>query len=315
MTAHATTAISLGDLTTATPAEVDTVLADLYEQAYRHETRAAQQYEEIRSWVGRQVHGKGYRSLPATRVEVHRYFESLEAKKNPEFDQPTLSYEDRQLLSMRERWHAERDAYLAAFDAQQPYHAEFDQRGGWTRAFLVTNTGGHVHSSRSCSTCFPTTHYAWLPQVSGLAEDEIVEMAGERACTVCYPSAPVEVLSKPTQFFTPDEEAKAKRAEEREAKRAAALEAQVVVDGMKGWTNEGRGRHVYKTVRGATNAIASNLHSLCWYGMAHPSSGDWVTNVEVIRAALAAKGVDYDYDKALNNARTKVNRNGGEAQF
>ena len=29
----------------------------------------------------------------------------------------------------------------------------------WTRAFLVINSNGHVHSSMDCNTCFPTTRY------------------------------------------------------------------------------------------------------------------------------------------------------------
>lgn len=38
----------------------------------------------------------------------------------------------------------------------------FRIRGGWNRAFLVANANGHAHSSMGCSTCRPTTQYAWL---------------------------------------------------------------------------------------------------------------------------------------------------------
>jgi hypothetical protein len=44
-------------------------------------------------------------------------------------------------------------------DAVRPLHEEFVRRGGWTRAFLVTNTGGHVHRTMDCRTCFPTTQF------------------------------------------------------------------------------------------------------------------------------------------------------------
>lgn len=66
----------------------------------------------------------------------------------------------------------------------------------WTRAFIVRGRDGHIHKSRSCHTCRPTTDFGWLPQLSGQSEEEIVAAAGEMACTVCYPSAPVDVLRR-----------------------------------------------------------------------------------------------------------------------
>ena len=89
----------------------------------------------------------------------------------------------------------------------------------WNRAFLVKASNGHVHKSQACSTCFPTTEFAWLPQLSGADETEIVEAAGETACTVCYPSAPAEVLNRPTTIVTAEKAAKEAAKAEREAKR------------------------------------------------------------------------------------------------
>jgi hypothetical protein len=63
---------------------------------------------------------------------------------------------------------------------------------GWSRFFLVTANNGHIHSSMHCSTCFPTTHYAWLPTLSGLTEADAVREQGPRLCSICFPSAPVE---------------------------------------------------------------------------------------------------------------------------
>ena len=61
---------------------------------------------------------------------------------------------------------------------------------GWTRAFVVPE--GHVHSSMNCSTCRATTEFGWVTSMSGKTEAEIIEAAGSRACTVCYPNAPVD---------------------------------------------------------------------------------------------------------------------------
>ncbi len=61
---------------------------------------------------------------------------------------------------------------------------------GWARFFIVP--GGHIHSSRRCSTCYVTTMFGWLPALSGLTEADAVAAHGPLLCSVCYPSAPVE---------------------------------------------------------------------------------------------------------------------------
>ena len=96
----------------------------------------------------------------------------------------------------------------------------------WTRAFLVINSNGHVHSSMDCNTCFPTTRYNWLIQYSNDDENTIVEDAGQDACTICYPSAPAEVLNRPSRIVTADKVAKAQAKAERDAKREAKLAKQ-----------------------------------------------------------------------------------------
>jgi hypothetical protein len=93
----------------------------------------------------------------------------------------------------------------------------------WTRAFLVINSNGHVHSSMDCNTCFSTTRYNWLIQYSNDDEKTIVEDAGQDACTICYPSAPAEVLNRPSRIVTADKVAKAQAKAERDAKKLARI--------------------------------------------------------------------------------------------
>jgi hypothetical protein len=95
--------------------------------------------------------------------------------------------------------------------------------GRWSRAFIVG--GGHVHSSVNCWTCYPMTQFYWAVEFSGADEAEIVANAGDRACTVCYPTAPVD---RPTTMYTPDEkqakvdaEARAQAKIERDAAKKA----------------------------------------------------------------------------------------------
>jgi len=110
--------------------------------------------------------------------------------------------------------------------AARPLDEEFARRGGWTRAWLVLNTGGHVHRTTACRTCFPTTKFAWLTHLSGHDEAEIIDLAGRAACTECYPSAPVEVRNQPSRIKTPEQLARsAERAQRAQAKAAKAIAA------------------------------------------------------------------------------------------
>lgn len=88
----------------------------------------------------------------------------------------------------------------------------------WTRAFLVVNGNGHIHSSTNCSTCFATTSFEWLTAYSADPEIEIVTAAGETACTICFPTAPADILNRPATI-------RSKTRSEKEAARAAAAVA------------------------------------------------------------------------------------------
>lgn len=117
---------------------------------------------------------------------------------------------------------------LARINKRQAHLSEvFQARGGWTRAFLVNNTNGHVHSTMGCSSCFSTTQFQWRTELSGSDQAEIIAAAGELACTVCYPDAPVAVTSKPgtirTDAMIAREERAAKAAEAAQVKNAKAI--------------------------------------------------------------------------------------------
>ena len=92
-----------------------------------------------------------------------------------------------------ERAEAEHPALLAAYQAARgAYSAQADRYTGWSRFYLVLNSNGHIHRDTHCTTCFSTTRYAWLTELSGQTEAEVVAEYGAQLCTVCYPSAPVE---------------------------------------------------------------------------------------------------------------------------
>jgi hypothetical protein len=132
----------------------------------------------------------------------------------------------------------------------------------WTRAFLVINSNGHVHSSMNCSTCFDTTRYNWLVQYSNDDETTIVSDAGQDACTVCYPSAPADVLNRPSRIVTADKMAKAQAKADRDAKRQAKIEKQIAnaptATGEFLYIKDGKYTEEIKTERTAVSTFKSN---------------------------------------------------------
>lgn len=183
----------------------------------------------------------------------------------------------------------------AARAEQQPGEREYVRRGYWERSFLVIASNGHAHRSMHCSTCFPTTSFTWLPELSGLTEAEIVEEAGERACTVCYPSAPVDVLKRASRL-RPDVEARAARAATNAARAAAkaakAAKAITAPDGsplrVDGWVvaSEVTARNGY--VAAAAEA-ADHAEGVTSWGHRPDLAAKYGAEADQLLAALAAK--------------------------
>jgi hypothetical protein len=304
------------DLTSQSPAEIDAQIFALLQTQWAAEDKQAWLTEQAHSLAGDSKSygwGRGERQGTWRLTDVEalgkvQYFASTEG----------TDYHATQARKLIDEFGQTMTAISTAHSARLPLEAEYLRRGRWTRAYLVDNADGHVHNTTTCATWnkgWSATRYHWLTELSGNAESEIVELAGERACTVCYPSAPVDVLKRPSKLEGPVQQAAREAKQAKAAKKAAADAEAIVVEGIAE-IGDRETTKTFKTVRAATNFIAGELSSLTWYGMTHPSAQRWETNVKRIRAALEAKGVDYDYDKALANARKKTNRdNSGGAKY
>lgn len=298
----------------ATPAEIDAVLAQIDAAVWESRTREDYAYDSVERMVRDHLGLRRYEK-PSREQVRDTVKESTEA-----FEAGDADYATRQIA---QRWaeycaHTERTNDLRM--SAQPLDEEWERRGRWTRAFLVVNANGHVHRSQYCSTCFPTTRYHWVTEFSGKNETEIVEAAGERACTVCYPSAPAEVLNRPTRMFTPDEVAKQQAREERAAKKAAADALKVIVEDfptrlIRPDRIEAR-RKEFKTVRAATQAAVDARYDAIWRGrLPHlvDEAQQAVDVAEAIERALAEKTdrtVEDVRAEILAKAEKKVQRNG-----
>lgn len=109
----------------------------------------------------------------------------------------------------------------------------------WSRFYYVQNNNGHIHKDTYCSTCYDTTKFAWLTDLSDQTEAEAVESFGKVLCSVCYPSAPTDWTDgEPIEKIKAREEAAVRKAERLAKKLEKALlpdasETILSADGMK----------------------------------------------------------------------------------
>ncbi|HET9144043.1 hypothetical protein [Actinophytocola sp.] len=182
-------------------------------------------------------------------------------------------------------------------------NAEYARRGGWPRYYLVED--GHLHydvSGSRCSRIPSTTHY-WMTDFSGEDSAKVIELAGERVCTTCFPDAPVKPRPASVRFMTRTEAERAAYAEDKARKVAARKAAQITTpEGgeLRVPRSFGGTDHV-KTERAAWNRAMADATTIAWYG-----TKDSVAEREAVELCLAAlahrRGVTVD------SLRTELNK-------
>jgi hypothetical protein len=176
--------------------EVDSRLAQLWEEEFDLQRTLKWKIDAVHQAIGeRRERDRNWNNLPwpsstTEAVSTARARAEYAPDKYPSgYDKDVWdAIKCRDVVAEFDKAHEALDANQAA---QEPLHAEYLAHR-WSRFFLVRNVGGHIHSSRSCSTTFPTTQWAWLPTLSGLGEADAVAAEGTRLCSICYPTAPVE---------------------------------------------------------------------------------------------------------------------------
>lgn len=288
------------NLTTATPVEIDTLLAAL----------------DTKRWdAAAKVSGAKEGVMYAAGAKRNYYAKTWNMKFDDALDALCLTaanddtYKGAEAQRKIDRLN-EAEAAVTAIDADiAPLEAEFDRRGGWTRAFLAQAANGHIHSSQHCGSCYPTTRYFWFVGLSGHDEAEIVTKAGSDACTYCYPTAPVNDLKRPRSIFSDDEVAAQRDREARAAAKAARdakrIEKALTADGSEflvEWT-EVRGGHdrdangnstyvtrprrqyeTFKTEQAATQWV---VQQMCW---GHVTEGQHGAMTQIVEAIATKHG-------------------------
>ena len=238
-----------------TPIEIDTALAELYDKKYELRLSVERAEQEV--------------------LFVEKYYPSNQVRKEQA---------ETRVIAVKNKL-AELATEIA--EVEKLYT-------GWTRAFLVSNANGHIHSTMSCATCFDTTRFIWLPNLSGEDRLKIAELAGEGACTICYPDAPSEYFLRKCQLEDPK---KVEAREERDAKKKERDAKKLLTgitnpDGTDLVIRERRYNNTIKTERTAQIWAVDNLYWISQY-----ADKDWLVeqveerkqNHEIVLAALAHK--------------------------
>ena len=176
--------------------EVDTALAALWEREQKAALDIQSTLESLHRLNGEkrdtwQRNAPWPKSDAETEAEVRQKLVDGTWDFEPEPGRVVLAYPGTYAKERVEYIDTQRAERAAARAEAEPLEQEFDEKR-WSRFFLVTNTNGHIHRTMACSTTFPTTRWAWLPDLSGLTEEDAVKAQGPRLCSVCFPSAPVE---------------------------------------------------------------------------------------------------------------------------
>lgn len=131
---------------------------------------------------------------------------------------------------------------IKAIDSQIDPLEELYREHRWSRFYLVP--AGHIHRNTNCHSCYETTQYAWLPELSGLTDADAVQAEGEILCTFCFPDAPVAWTEGVGRRTLEQREEAQKAKEERmraKAEKSLSLDGTVVKivapdDGYRRWS-------------------------------------------------------------------------------
>lgn len=273
------------NIATATPVEIDTELARLDGEYTAIYNRLAGAIDSLHRTAGDRKRWIG-------RVEKWQMSteEAIEAAKAQSAATPR-TYLNAQAEDALARFDELTAAMAKNFRDSGVLEDEYNRRP-WTRAFLAdTKSEGHVHSTRDCSTCnngLNRTRFGWQPQYSGADEAAIIKDAGYRACTVCYPNAPVGTAKTlPTKMFSEDEitaaEAREVRAAAKAAREAKRLEKALLPDGTALRVPTEGSITVLETLAQARTWLTDSY----WWRAGHPSFP--ATARTIIAEAVAAK--------------------------
>jgi hypothetical protein len=179
------------DLRTATPAQIDTAIADLEVKAWKQGGRIASALKSLHYAVGDRQAGRTGWNMTDDQV-THKAQNLLEDERPGfiKFHGSTNESVSENLATIVEA-QAEQTRLYGEINV---YEAEYKRRP-WSRFHQLRSTdGARIHGTRFCSSLHRSDigDLGWHPELSGKSEQEAVEALGPVMCSKCFKSAPVE---------------------------------------------------------------------------------------------------------------------------
>lgn len=177
---------------------------------------------------------------------------------------------------------------------ERELHGEYNARGGWTRYYLVRNTGGHVHVSMDCITCYADTDFGWMTQFSGTDHDEMGTLSAMAACAICFPGLSPEIMAakRDARVDTPERIADREQRDAEKAVKTAKAAAKAITnpDGTALQLFDYFGElKLVKSDIAANRIVMDSAYNIRIYGVSQPGDEKWVQNIEMGLRALAHK--------------------------
>ena len=261
--------------------EVDTKIAETYRALGLAEQAVEMAHLRIRRVAGQRQAYDRNRTWSGSLVEAQEIAQVIA-------DRTPVTYVE---IQAAEALTAAAEAEVAAAHAFVTYTEAEYEYDGWSRFFLVI--GGHIHSSMACSTCYPTTEFGWLPNLSGLTETDAVEVYGSVLCSVCFPSAPVDQVGGKTDGLTLAERAERDGAKaQAKADRDAAKAAKALAEPVR--VTMGSHTETVTTVAAAKREIKQAIDNRIRYGYTTYANAETEAGIETLAVALRVKGIDID---------------------
>lgn len=227
------------ELKAMTPVQVDTILVAAMLEEQKAEAVLDRNEKAITNW------GK----------KVEEYSDPKLLADDPDFwNRRLLDYKGR-IETARGEVEATLPKLAAAQKVIRVCDEEYDSRP-WSRFYLTQNSNGHLHRSQSCSTLYPTTVLAFIPDVSGFSNDEIIDAVGTTACDICFPN--MKNQAPKIRLELPDKKAARLEREQAKAERDAKKNAKAIM-GRDGNPVRTKGDGLIKTESEAQRIAVQHL--------------------------------------------------------
>lgn len=192
------------NISTATPVEIDTKIAELYEQVWKQRDLAEGKLETVHYAVGDRKEGRYQIWRESDQHVLSTLKQMLALTPDPmRFIQHGGTDKMIKIITIIEKAQAEESRLTDEINELEAKHRE----NPWSRFHqLVVGDDPRIHDSRYCHALSRSNpaNIGWRPELSGKSVEQAVAELGPYLCTKCFPKAKPEHKLDPKDFKPKD---------------------------------------------------------------------------------------------------------------